>query len=100
MTKPAIFIGCASESRDVADAVAQQLEDAAEVTVYDEGPFGLSTGTLEDLNDATDKFDFAVLILTADDLTTSRDVEQPAPRDNILFELGLFMGRLRRHRTF
>jgi len=46
------------------------------------------------------RFDFAALVLTADDLTASRQVVSLGPRDNVLFELGLFMGRLGRSRTF
>jgi hypothetical protein len=41
-----------------------------------------------------------VLVLTADDLTISRGTERPAARDNVLFELGLFVGGLGRERTF
>jgi len=40
------------------------------------------------------------LILSSDDLVTSRDLETFSPRDNVIFELGLFMGRLGRSRTF
>jgi hypothetical protein len=39
---------------------------------------------------------FAVLIITPDDVVSSRDIEAQAPRDNVMFELGLFMGRLGR----
>lgn len=60
----------------------------------------MSEGTLESLVNALDDFDFAVLVLTADDLTTSRDVTTSTPRDNVLFELGLFMGAFGRSRTF
>ncbi len=49
---------------------------------------------------ALDRFDFAVLVLTPDDTVVSRASEHLAPRDNLLFELGLFMGRLGRSRTF
>ena len=49
---------------------------------------------------ALSRFDFAVLVLTADDLTTSRGTERAAARDNVLFELGLFIGSLSRDRTF
>ena len=45
---------------------------------------------------ALDQFDFAVMILSPDDMTESRDQSYASPRDNVLFELGLFMGRLGR----
>jgi hypothetical protein len=46
------------------------------------------------------KHDFAILVLTPDDVTESRGDSEKSPRDNVLFELGLFMGRLGRERTF
>jgi len=62
--------------------------------------FGLSEGTLESLVIAIEEYDFAVLALTPDDLVTSRSLPVQAPRDNVLFELGLFMGALGRNRTY
>src|SRR5207249_2999131 len=62
--------------------------------------FGLSTGSLESLVNALDRFDFAALIITPDDVITTRGETSQAPRDNIMFELGLFMGGLGRSRTF
>jgi predicted nucleotide-binding protein len=47
-----------------------------------------------------DSFDFAILVLTPDDLTQSRGKQQPSPRDNVVFELGLFIGALGRDRVF
>jgi hypothetical protein len=47
-----------------------------------------------------DRFDFAILVLTPDDLVISRGGSNQAPRDNVLFELGLFMGGIGRDRTF
>lgn len=55
---------------------------------------------LENLINLLPGHDFAVLILGADDDTLSRGKKMPAPRDNIIFELGLFMGHLGRRRTF
>ncbi len=62
--------------------------------------FGLGEGTLETLVDRLDYFDFASLVLTPDDLLKSRKGSSPSPRDNVLLELGLFIARLGRRRTF
>jgi len=37
--------------------------------------------------------------MTADDIVISREIEASAPRDNVIFELGLFMGHLGKERT-
>jgi predicted nucleotide-binding protein len=51
------------------------------------------------LESAVDDSDFAIAIAHADDQTTWRDQKWPVPRDNVIFELGLFMGRLGRQRA-
>ena len=56
--------------------------------------------SLESLVERLDDFDFAALILTPDDVTISRDEEMQAPRDNVLLELGLFIGAIGRERSF
>ena len=91
--RPALFIGSSTQGLDVARAVEFNLKDDADVTLWSSGVFGLSHGTLQSLVAALDRFDFAVLVLTPDDLLSSHDVVSQAPRDNVLFELGLFMGR-------
>ena len=101
MSKPSIFIGSSSEGLEIAMKLQNSLMFCAEATVWHQGVFGLlSVGTLEALVDAAPQFDFAVLVLTPDDLTDSRGIQSNAPRDNVLFELGLFMGVLGRTRTF
>ena len=65
-----------------------------------QGVFGLSEGGLESLVEKADMFDYAILVLTSDDLTESREMTTQSPRDNVIFELGLFMGTLGRLRTF
>jgi len=98
--KPALFIGSSSEGLDLARAVRSLLTDDAEVTLWNEGLFAIGNTFIESLVNAVSHFDFAALVLTADDLTASRQLTALAPRDNVLFELGLFMGRLGRSRTF
>ena len=62
--------------------------------------FGLGRTFIESLISAIGRFDFAALVLTPDDQMIVRNDETLGPRDNIIFELGLFMGRLGRERTF
>jgi hypothetical protein len=98
--RPAVFVGSSTEGLRIAKAIQVLLDPTCEVTVWSQGVFGLSQGTLESLVLSLDKFDFAVLILTPDDLVTSKNEKMQAPRDNVLFELGLFIGGLGRDRTF
>lgn len=92
--KPSIFIGSSREGLKIAEQVQYDLRYIAECTVWTQGVFGLGWGTLESLMLEVAKHDFAILVLTPDDIVESRGNQQFAPRDNVLFELGLFMGRL------
>lgn len=98
--RPSVFVGSSTEGLKIAKAMQVLLDHSCEVTIWSQGVFGLSQGSLESLVLALEEFDFAILVLTPDDMTTSRDETSPAPRDNVLFELGLFMGGLGRERTF
>jgi predicted nucleotide-binding protein len=98
--RPKIFIGSSSEGLKIAQAIQVLLDHTCEPTIWSQGVFGLSKGTLESLVLAIDKYDFAILVLTPDDMTTSREQTTQSPRDNVLFELGLFVGGIGRDRTF
>jgi len=100
MARPALFVGSSSEGLEFARAVRSLLKDDAEVTIWNEGVFNLGETFIESLVSALPRFDFAVLVLTPDELLLSRNSEALSPRDNVIFELGLFMGRLGRERTF
>jgi hypothetical protein len=100
MTKPTVFVGSSSEGLEFARATRALLTSDAEVTLWDEGFFQLGKTFIETLVDSLPRFDFAVLVLTPDDLVSSRGTETFGPRDNVIFELGLFMGQLGRARTF
>ena len=97
---PSLFVGSSSEGVEAAEAIQVNLERDAEITLWSHGAFGPNEGYLESLVSALDRFDFAILVLTPDDLVSSREIVNQAPRDNVMFELGLFMGRLGRNRTF
>lgn len=80
----------------MARAIEYQLQQDAEITIWNEGFFPLGQATLESLVNALPRFDFAIVVLTPDDMVVSREQAFNCPRDNVMFELGLFMGRLGR----
>lgn len=100
MSRPRVFIGSSIEGLEVAEAVQLGLDYDAECTIWSQGVFGLSSGTLESLLRAVKDFEFAILVLSPDDLIHKRGTARNSPRDNVLFELGLFMGALGRERTY
>jgi predicted nucleotide-binding protein len=97
--RPSVFIGSSHEGLSVAQAIQVNLDRTCEVVLWNQGVYGLSQGTLETLVDKANEFDFAVLVVTPDDMTRSRGRKQQSPRDNVLLELGLFIGVLGRKRT-
>jgi hypothetical protein len=96
---PAVFIGSSSEGKEFAEELQSALDDNCEATVWDQGVFGLSTSGLQALVDESSRVDFAVLVLTPDDLTMKRGREEVSARDNVIFEAGLFIGALGPQRT-
>jgi hypothetical protein len=99
MSKPKVFIGSSSERLAIARAIKQGLRREAEAAVWDEGVFSAWNSTLDDLLRAPDTYDFGVFVFAADDLTTMRHEQRPTVRDNVVFELGLFMGKLGKARS-
>lgn len=98
--RPSVFLGSSVEGLKIAKAIQLNLDHVCESTIWSQGIFGLSEATLESLEKAMSSSDFAILILTPDDMVWARGKRCSSPRDNVLFELGLFMGRLGRKRTF
>ncbi len=103
MTNPKVFIASSSEALDVANSahtlLQGKLAGVAEVSPWPE-QFQLTKTYIESLEQLLLDSDFAVLVLTPDDLTDSREIKRRSPRDNVIFELGLFFGRLGRERCF
>lgn len=98
--RPRVFIGSSIEGLHIAQAIQEGLDSFGECTVWNQGAFGLGTTFIDSLQDARLAYDFAVIVLTPDDTVTSRGETSAAPRDNLIFELGLFAGALGRARTF
>jgi predicted nucleotide-binding protein len=98
--KSRVFIGCSVEGLNYAKIIQLQLESKVDSTIWHQGVFGLSFGTLETLVAKVSEFDFAILVLSPDDIVEKRGQVQMTARDNVMFELGLFMGGLGREKTF
>lgn len=100
---PVVFVASASEGLNVVEAAQRSLQSAlggdVEVRPWS-GEFQLTRTYIESLERMLDESDFAVLVFTPDDRTKSRGREHFSPRDNVVFELGLFFGRLGRERCF
>jgi len=95
-----VFIISSVEGLGVARAIEDAFEhDPFTVEIWTEGCFKVANYTIESLEAKVEQSDFAIAIAYADDVTTSRDRTSAAPRDNVIFELGLFMGRLSRKRA-
>ncbi|MET3576107.1 nucleotide-binding protein [Bhargavaea ullalensis] len=97
---PRVFIGSSREAQDYVDAIHRQLRYIAEVTPWTAGVFGASRYTLDDLDEQLNSNDFAVFVFAPDDLVISRGEGTYRTRDNTVFEMGMFWGKLKRERVF
>lgn len=98
--KPNLFLGSSREAIPFARAVHEQLKRAAQVTPWYGGAFEANMYTMEALERRLDRSDFGVFIFSPDDVALIRGKPVFVTRDNTLFEMGLFWGRLGRHRVF
>ena len=98
--KPRLFIGSSVESLDIADAVNLNLDHQAEVTIWRNGTFDLSNNTIDSLVKKAESVDFSLFIFSPDDISIIRNKEKAVVRDNVLFELGLFIGSIGKERCF
>lgn len=99
--RPVIFLGCSSEALSIATVVKSAIETGdCVVRLWTDNVFVASSFAIIDLEEQVRTSDFAILLLTPDDTVVSREVTEVAPRDNIIFELGLFMGAITHSRTF
>src|SRR6187455_2961421 len=102
--KPRVFLGSSMQQEKLLRALTRGLEDIADVepwtTVFNPG-----VSTLDRLVELTSQVDFAAFVFAQDDWTTKGASPEAAsgeasPRDNVVFEAGLFGGALGIRRTF
>jgi CRP/FNR family transcriptional regulator, cyclic AMP receptor protein len=98
---PVIFIGSSVEGLAVARAIVAgfKFDKFVPKLWSTPGVFEPGGATLDTLMKEVDAADFAMFVFGPDDKITSRDERYRGPRDNVIFELGLFMGRLDRERA-
>jgi predicted nucleotide-binding protein len=97
---PKVFLISSVEALEVAKEIQVGLSySGALVTRWDQGVFRASEYAIDSLTRAVDQCDYAIAVIAADDVTLTRDHLHLAPRDNVNFELGLFMGHLGLERT-
>jgi len=106
MDKPRIFLGSSGKQAKFLQALTRGLEDIARVEPWTTS-FNPGTTTLERLLELTHEVDFAAFVFAQDDWTTGsalasdpKGAGQASPRDNVVFEAGLFGGVLGMRRTF
>jgi hypothetical protein len=99
--KPRIFLGSSGKQAKLLQAITRGLEDLADVEPW-MTTFNPGRGTLERLVELSREVDFAAFVFARDDWTTTDASEsgQASPRDNVVFEAGLFGGALGIRRTF
>lgn len=97
--RPRIFIGSSSERLPIARSIHANLTADAECTVWDKSN-NLSENVLANLLGVLTESDFGIFILAPDDAVVMRGKVSLKTRDNVLFELGLFIGGLGIERTF
>src|SRR5262245_65037955 len=106
MDKPRIFLGSSGKQQKLVQALTRGLEDIVQVEPWTTS-FNPGTTTLERLLELTREVDFAAFVFARDDWTTNSSASddssgsgQASPRDNVVFEAGLFGGVLGMRRTF
>jgi hypothetical protein len=104
MPKPRIFLGSSTQQEKLLQALTRGLQDICEVEPWT-SVFNPGVSTLDRLVELTHEVDFAAFIFGQDDWTSrgttpGTDPGQASPRDNVVFEAGLFGGALGIRRTF
>ena len=96
-----MFVGSSVESLNIARELQSAFaHDKYIVRVWTDGVFVASSTAVVDLMKQVKASDFAIMVFAPDDKIISRAKESEAPRDNVVFELGLFMGDAGPERTF
>lgn len=100
MKKPKVFIASSVEGINIAYTLQKLMERDVECTIWDQGVFSPSSFTLLDILNILKKVDYGIFIFTFDDFAVMRDTKKYVVRDNVILELGIFLGHLGNERCF
>ncbi len=102
--KRKLFIGCSFEAIHIARSLKCILKNHFKKTiepfVYDETEWKNLSAIIDNLKNRLDEFYYAIFIGYPDDIINSRNTFYYTCRDNVLFEMGLFLSRIGKERTF
>jgi hypothetical protein len=106
MDRPRIFLGSSGKQAKLLQALTRGLEGVAHVDPWTTS-FNPGTTTLDRLVELAHEVDFAAFVFAKDDWTSTGPAPaapagtgEDSPRDNVVFEAGLFGGVLGMPRTF
>ena len=97
--KPKLFIISSVEALPVANEISSGLQHDCLPVVWAQGVFWAGGYALEALEKQVQESDFAVAVAQFEDVVQTRGTSHQAMRDNVIFELGMFIGHLGRHRV-
>jgi Predicted nucleotide-binding protein containing TIR-like domain len=103
-----VFIGSSTEGLELARSIQEELglilqeklDKGATIILWNQGVFRPGQYALERLIELANDYDFAIFVISPDDIAEVRGNRVLVARDNVLFEAGLFFSQLDRIRTF
>lgn len=98
--KPQVFVASSVEGLEAAYAIQELLENHAECTIWDQGVFEPSSYGMIDLLERLKITDYGIFVFSIDDTVKIREEEEKTVRDNVILELGLFMGAIGRKNCY
>src|SRR5436305_473871 len=88
-SKPRVFVGSSNEDLEVARHLHALIAEFARPRLWVHA-FSLSQHFLDDILWHASDCDFGVFVMDPNDLLTKRGQAYGVPRDNVLYELGIF----------
>ncbi|MBN1969881.1 MAG: nucleotide-binding protein [Candidatus Delongbacteria bacterium] len=100
-SKIKIFIGSSTEGLGVARKIKSGLKYDAHVDTWADGLFSEpGKAYIEILEEILNKYEYGIFVFNPDDKIFSRGKISNIPRDNVIFEYGMFLGKHTRKKAF